>query len=258
MNIEGVDDKQINMTALTPADKWILHRLNETAKEANENIKNYRLGEVAHILYDFFWNSYCDWYVEIAKAQLQGAEKANTQRVLRYVLERTLRLLHPIMPHITEKIWQIIPGEAYKDGQMALMKCDYPVFDTKFENKESENQMEFVFESIKAIRNIRQSLNIAPSTAINTEFFATEQDTALLEKTQSYIKKLARVDEIKLLKEKTVPEQSATAVIGNTTLFVPLAGLIDIHTEIQKQKKKSEKLAQEKNSLTGRLNNEKF
>jgi valyl-tRNA synthetase len=258
MNIEGVDDKEIDTKSLTLADKWILHKLNETAKEANENIKNYRLGEVAHTLYDFFWNSYCDWYVEIAKAQLQGEEKANTQRVLRYVLERTLRLLHPIMPHITEKIWQIIPGESYKDGQIALMKCDYPVFDAQFENKEAEVQMNFVFDVIKSIRNIRQSLNIAPSALINMEIFANKEDGIIIEKTQSYIKKLARVESIKTLNEKTVSDQSATAVVGNTNIFIPLAGLIDVNAEIAKQNKKLEKLTQEKNSLNGRLSNTKF
>ena len=112
MNLEGVDDNDIDFSALTIADKWILNELNNTAKEFNENMKNYRIGENAHILYDFFWNKYCDWYVEIAKIQLQDADlKLNTQRVLRYVLDMALRLLHPIMPHITEKVWQLIPQD---------------------------------------------------------------------------------------------------------------------------------------------------
>ena len=258
MNIEGVDDKEIDQKALTLADKWILHKLNETARETNESIKNYRIGEVAHLLYDFFWNSYCDWYVEIAKVQLQGDEKANTQRVLRYVLERTLRLLHPIMPHITEKIWQIIPGEVYKDGQKAIMKADFPAFDEKFENKESETQMNFVFEIIKSIRNIRQSLNISPSVDISVEAHAQGAEAKTIKASQNYIKRLVKTSEIKLLQEKIVPEQSATAIVGNTNIFVPLAGLIDIDAEILKQKKKLEKLLQEKQSLNGRLGNKKF
>jgi len=258
MNIEGVDDKEIDQKALTLADKWILHKLNETARETNESIKNYRIGEVAHLLYDFFWNSYCDWYVEIAKVQLQGDEKANTQRVLRYVLERTLRLLHPIMPHITEKIWQIIPGEVYKDGQKAIMKADFPAFDEKFENKESETQMNFVFEIIKSIRNIRQSLNISPSVDISVEAHAQGAEAKTIKASQNYIKRLVITSEIKLLQEKIVPEQSATAIVGNTNIFVPLAGLIDIDAEILKQKKKLEKLLQEKQSLNGRLGNKKF
>lgn len=257
-NLDGVDEKEIDTETLTIADKWILHRLNETAREANENIKNYRIGEVASLLYEFFWNNYCDWYVEIAKAQLQGEQKANTQRVLRYVLERTLRLLHPIMPHITEKIWQIIPGETYKDGQKAIMKADYPTFDSKLENKESETQMEFVIEAIKAIRNIRQSLNIAPSAEISMEVFAQDKEAETLEATQNYIKRLTRVSEIKLLEEKIVPEQSATAVVGNSNIFIPLAGLIDIEEEIAKQNKKLEKLAQERQNLSARMENKKF
>lgn len=257
MNIDGVDENEIDQKALTLADKWILHKLNETAKEVNDNIKNHRIGEVAHILYDFFWNSYCDWYVEIAKVQLKD-EKANTQRVLRYVLERTLRLLHPIMPHITEKIWQLIPGKAYKDGQISLMKCDFPTFDAAVENKAAETSMEFVFETIKSIRNIRQSLNIAPSTEITLEVYSEGAEAEVFKTAQDYIKRLTKVSEIKTLTEKIVPAQSATAIISNTNIFIPLAGLIDIDAEVAKQKKKLEKLSQEEQSLNGRLNNEKF
>src|SRR5574344_493883 len=107
MNLEGVDNNDVDMNNLTIADKWILNKLNETAKLVNDNMKNYRIGETAHALYDFFWNQYCDWYVEIAKIQLQDEDlKLNTQRVLRYVLDMALRMLHPIMPHITEKSYQ--------------------------------------------------------------------------------------------------------------------------------------------------------
>ena len=258
MNLEGVDEKEIDINALTIADKWILHKLNETAKEVNDNIKNYRIGEVAHVLYDFFWNSYCDWYVEIAKTQLQEEKKANTQRVLRYVLERTLRLLHPVMPHITEKIWQLIPGENIKEGQKALIKASYPVFEDKFENNASEIQMNFTIEAIKSVRNIRQSLNIPPSAEISAKIFGQADEIETIQTAQNYIKKLARISDIETLQEKIVPKQSAATIIGNTNIFIPLVGLIDIEAEILKQKKKLEKLTTEKQSLNGRLKNEKF
>ncbi len=258
MNIDSVDEKEIDSETLTLADKWILHKLNSTAKEVNENVKNHRIGEVAHILYDFFWNSYCDWYVEIAKVQLQGEQKANTQRVLRYVLERTLRLLHPIMPHITEKIWQIIPGDAYKDGQIALMKADYPVFEAKFENKDAEIQMNFVFEVIKSVRNIRQSLNIPPSLEIGLEVYSESNEIQIIETTQDCIKRMTKLSGIKINSTKEVTPQSATAVVSNTNIFLPLAGLIDIDAEIAKQQKKFEKLQQEAQSLNGRMSNKKF
>ena len=155
MNLEGVDNKEIDFDNLTIADKWILDKLNSTAKEINDNIKDYRIGETAHVLYDFFWNSYCDWYVEIAKIQLQDAElKANTQRVLRYVLDMSLRMLHPIMPHITESVWQLIPHgiSEYDEGTLAkaIIVAKFPVYEEKLAFPKEAEEMELVFETIKS------------------------------------------------------------------------------------------------------------
>lgn len=161
MNLDGVDNKDIDFDNLTIADKWILDKLNKTAKEVNDNIKEFRIGEVAHVLYDFFWNSYCDWYVEIAKIQLQDARlKANTQRVLRYVLDMSLRMLHPVMPHITERVWQLIPKET---ETKALIVAEFPIFKEELEFPKEAQEMELVFETITSLRNVRQSFNISPS-----------------------------------------------------------------------------------------------
>ena len=257
MNLEGMDDKEIDFNKLTLADKWILNKLNNTAKETNENIKNYRIGEMAHTLYDFFWNSYCDWYVEIAKIQLQNDDlKLNTQRVLRYVLDMTLRLLHPVMPHITEKIWQILPK---KSDKKAIMLSDFPVYEAKLSFTEEDTQMELVFETIKSLRNVRQSFNIPVSTKVNAEILAGASEEKIFKKVEAYIHRLARVEEIKYVDEthKTV-KQSATAVVSNSKIIIPLAGLIDINEEISRQNKKLDKLKNEKRSLEGRVKNEKF
>ena len=257
MNLEGVDNKDIDLDSLTLADKWILNKLNETAKETNYNIKNYRIGEMAHTLYDFFWNSYCDWYVEIAKIQLQDENlKENTQRVLRYVLDMALRLLHPIMPHITESIWQLMPKNT---DVKAIMLEKYPVFETKISFVEENTQMEFVFETIKSLRNVRQSFNIPVSTKVNIEVIATAQEEAIFKKVEAYLHRLARVEDIKYVDEnhKTI-KQSASAVVSNSKIIIPLAGLIDLNEEIKRQNKKLEKLLAEKNSLLARTNNEKF
>ncbi len=257
MNLEGVDDKSIDLENLTIADKWILNKLNNTASEINENIKNYRIGETAHILYDFFWNSYCDWYVEIAKIQLKNDdEKANTQRVLRYVLDMTLRLMHPIMPHITEKIWQLIPMQKAKK---AIMLSDYPVFEEKFAFPTEAEQMELVFETIKSLRNARQSLNIPISTIMDIEIHASLEEKPVFEAVTSYLKRMARVNEIAFAdREAPVAKQSASAVVGSSKIIIPLAGLIDLDAEIARQTKKLDKLENEKKSLEGRLNNPKF
>ena len=257
MNLDGVDNSDIDMKNLTLADKWILNKLNDVAKDVNENIKNYRIGEIAHILYDFFWNSYCDWYVEIAKIQLQNEEqKLNTQRVLRYVLDMSLRLLHPIMPHITEKIWQLIP----KNSEFkAVIKATYPTYKEELAFTKEANQMELVFETIKSLRNVRQSFNISPSVPINIEIRAEEGEKPVFEAVTSYIKRLARINEITFADASVdVPKKSAACVVSKSRIIIPLEDLIDLNAEIKRQEKKLDKLTAEKNSLLGRLNNEKF
>lgn len=256
MNLEGIDDKETDFSNLTIADKWILNSLNETAKEINENIKNYRIGETAHILYDFFWNSYCDWYVEIAKIQLQDESlKLNTQRVLRYVLDMSLRLLHPIMPHITEKVYSLTPNKEFE----AIMHAKYPVFEAKLSFQTEAKEMELVFETIKSLRNVRQGFNISPSIKVNIEIRAEKSEKPIFESVQSFIKRLARVENITFADESVeVPKKSATAVVSASKIIIPLEELIDINAEIARQQKKLDKLLIEKKSLSGRLNNKNF
>ena len=257
MNLDGVDNNDIDFSKLTIADKWILNELNNTAKEFNENMSNYRIGENAHILYDFFWNKYCDWYVEIAKIQLQDSTlKMNTQRVLRYVLDMALRLLHPIMPHITEKVWQLIPQDKHFK---AIMLADFPVYEEKFAfNKEAE-EMELVFETIKSLRNVRQSFNIPTSLKFDIEIRAEKSEKTTFEAIESYIKRLAKVENISYADDTSeMPKKSATAVVSASKIIIPLENLIDFNEEIKRQQKKLDKLLAEKNSLSGRMNNEKF
>jgi len=257
MNLEGVDNNDIDFSKLTIVDKWILNELNNTAKEFNENIKNYRIGETAHIMYDFFWNKYCDWYVEIAKIQLQDEElKLNTQRVLRYVLDMSLRLLHPIMPHITEKVWQLIPQEAQ---EKAIMLSSFPVYTDELSFPKEAEEMELVFETIKSLRNVRQSFNIPTSLKFDIEIRAEKSEKATFEAIEAYIKRLAKVENISYADNASdVPKKSATAVVSASKIIIPLENLIDFNEEINRQQKKLDKLVAEKNSLAGRMNNEKF
>ena len=257
MNLEGIDNNDIDFSKLTIVDKWILNELNNTAKEFNENIKNYRIGETAHIMYDFFWNKYCDWYVEIAKIQLQDEElKLNTQRVLRYVLDMSLRLLHPIMPHITEKVWQLIPQEAQ---EKAIMLSSFPVYTNELSFPKEAEEMELVFETIKSLRNVRQSFNIPTSLKFDIEIRAEKSEKATFEAIEAYIKRLAKVENISYADNASdVPKKSATAVVSASKIIIPLENLIDFNEEIKRQQKKLDKLVAEKNSLAGRMNNEKF
>ena len=264
MNLDGVDDKDVDYSNLTIADKWILDKLNKTAKEINENIKEFRIGEVAHVLYDFFWNEYCDWYVEIAKIQLQDeTQKANTQRVLRYVLDMSLRMLHPVMPHITERVWQLIPKPAKQLGddemKSAIIVSDFPVYRKELEFTKEAQEMELVFETITSLRNVRQSFNISPSIKCDIEIRAEKDEKPIFEEIEAYIKRLARVENISYADENApVPPKSATAVVSASKIILPLADLIDLDAEIARQQKKLDKLTNEKKSLLGRINNPKF
>ena len=280
MNLDGVDNKDIDFNNLTIADKWILDKLNKTAKEVNENIKEFRIGEVAHVLYDFFWNSYCDWYVEIAKIQLQDRElKANTQRVLRYVLDMSLRMLHPVMPHITERVWQLIPKadceqranrlaelqgcadplHASNQAARALIVAEFPTYKQELEFPKEAQEMELVFETISSLRNVRQSFNISPSVKCDIEIRAEKSEKPIFEAIEAYIKRLARVENISYADmDASVPPKSATAVVSASKIILPLADLIDLDAETARQQKKLDKLTAEKKSLSGRINNPKF
>ncbi len=257
MNLDGVDNNDIDFNKLTIADKWILDKLNKTAQEINENIKNYRIGETAHVLYDFFWNSYCDWYVEIAKIQLQDSKlKANTQRVLRYVLDMSLRMLHPIMPHITERVWQLIPK---KSEFSAIIIAKFPVYEEKLDFPKEAREMELVFETIKSLRNVRQSFNISTSLKMDIEIRATEEEKPVFEEIEAYIKRLAKVENITYADVNApVPQKTATAVVSASKIVLSLENLIDFNEEIKRQQKKLDKLTGEKKSLAGRINNPKF
>ncbi len=264
MNLEGVDNKAIDKSKLTLVDKWILNQMNETAKIVNENMKEYRIGEIAHTLYDFFRSEYCDWYVEIAKIQLQDPElKANTQRVLRYVLDMSLRMLHPIMPHITEEIWQDIKAisgfGADEDVPSALIIAEFPTYKEEWAFSKEAEEMNLVFETIKSLRNVRQSFNIPTSATVDVEIRANGKEKEIFGEIEAYIHRLAKVNNITYANlDAPVPPKSATAVVSTSKLIVPLADLIDLEAEVKRQEKKLEKLTNEKNSLMGRMKNEKF
>ncbi len=257
MNLDGVDNNPIDMNKLTIADKWILNTLNETVKLVNDNVKNYRIGEMAHVLYDFFWNQYCDWYVEIAKIQLQDENlKLNTQRMLKYVLDMSLRLLHPIMPHITEKIWQALDVKCDTD---ALIKAEYPQYKDEFNFPTEAKEMNIVFETITSLRNVRQSFNISPSIKVDIEVLADKDEKAVFEAVIPYLRRLARVENIKFIENTdNTSKKSATTVVSASKIIIPLDNLIDIDAEIARQNKKLDKLLKEKSSLEGRINNPKF
>lgn len=243
MNIENPENNELK--DLNLADKWILTRLNNVAREIEENFKNFRIGEVAHILYDFFWNDYCDWYIELSKIQKNEA-------VLTYVLDMTLRMLHPIMPHITEEIWQMMD---IKKDKKAIMVSDYPKYKEELEFTEEEAQMNSVIEAIRALRNLRASFAIPSTTLINVNIIG---DKALWENSIPYLKRLAKVENVEFIKDENLDKQNASVVVGETKFVVPLKGIINVEEEISRQQKKFDKLEGERKSLAARISNPRF
>ena len=234
----------VDTTNLSIADKWILNELNETIKSVNENIKNYRIGEIASILYEFFWSKYCDWYVELSKIE-------KNEQVLVYILAQYLKLLHPIMPHITEAIWQKMPVKKEKKG---ILFENYPKYLEKFEFNSDAKKMETVFETIKALRNLRAEFNIPLASKID---IIIDKDENLYSQIIPYLKRLAKVNSIKFEKDSSI-KKSACCTVSDTKITVPLEDIIDLKQEIIRQQKKMDKLLGELNSLNQRLNNEKF
>lgn len=254
MNLQGVDDKPCEKDKLTFFDKQILDEFNKTAKLVNEQIRSFRIGEYAQTVYDFFRTSYCDKYVEIAKIQLADDDiKLNTQRVLLYVLKMTLRLLHPVMPHLTEKINSLLPGE---NG--ILMLSQFPKFNSELVYPDDAEKAETLFETIKAVRNVRQSFNVPVKAKINLKISASDEQKKVFELAESCIKTLTKSETIEFIDSTDNLKQCASAVVGNSKLIVPLAGLIDIDEENKRQSKKLDKILKEKDSLVARVNNPNF
>ncbi len=247
-NITKSSNELKDFGELSLADKWILNELNQTVKLVNENIKNYRIGEVASVLYEFFWNKYCDWYVELSKIEKNEA-------VLVYVLNAYLKLLHPIMPHITEAIYQkMLQKIDDENSKNAILFAKYPQYDSKFDYIEESKKMEMVFETIKSLRNLRAEFNIPLSAKIN---IVVDNNEKLFLSIAPYLNRMAKVDDVKFDKESNI-EKSAYCTVFDTKITVPLADLIDINQEILRQKKKIEKLEPELKSISARLNNDKF
>ena len=245
MNItKSPDELKLDLNNLSISDKWILNELNETSKLVNENLENYRIGEVASILYEFFWNKYCDWYVELSKIE-------KNENVLVYVLDNFLRLLHPIMPHITEAIWQKMPIEKESKG---ILFAQYPKYNEKLNFNLDAKKMETVFETIKALRNLRAEFNIPLSSTID---IIIDNNEELYVQIIPYLKRLAKVNSISFEKDAKIAK-SAYCTVGDTKITIPLEDLIDLEQEINRQQKKMDKLLNELKSIETRLNNDKF
>ena len=260
MNLEGFDKTFVpEASDYTLADKWILSRYAKTAISITENLEKFELGEAGRSLYDFIWNEFCDWYIELSKARLYDKENVRprkvAQYVLGYVLEHTLRLLHPFMPFITEEIWQHIPHEG-----KSIMVADWPTGEEAKLDDASEVEMTTIMETIKAIRNMRAEVNAAPSKKTEVILHLSDESlTDVFAKNSGYLETLASAKNVTILaKDDAKPENAMTAVVNGVEIYLPLAGLIDVEKETARLNKELATLDKEVSRLDKKLSNAGF
>ena len=258
MNMEGLKYEEIDLSGeRSVADDWILTRLNETIESVTKLSDRYEFGEVGRALYNFIWDDFCDWYIEMAKLPLYGEnEKAKhmTRSVLAYVLDNTMRLLHPLMPFITEEIWQNLPHE----GE-SITVAAWPVADASLTNVERSTHMKLLTDVIKAVRTIRAEVNTPMSRQVPLYIAAKDEATAAVLKANSqYIEKFCNPETLEIGVDVQAPGKSMSAVVTGAELFMPLEGLLNIDEEIARLGKELDKWAGEVKRVQGKLSNERF
>jgi valyl-tRNA synthetase len=261
MNLEDFDPRGIDLDAvdLSNADRWILTRLEETIRQTNQSLDDYKFNEAASTLYAFTWHNFCDWYIEMAKGDLYGEDpqaKLRVQSVLFTVLEQLLRLLHPLMPFITEEIWQVLPGER---PCASIMQADYPDGSGLPTDAVGAERMELIMEVIRAIRNIRGEMDVPPGKQITALLDCkSDQVQNVLTDGIAAIRVLGKVDELTIGQDLDRPEQAATQVVGDVEISLPLAGLVDIAEEEKRLQKEIAKVQKDIDLFSKKLSNEKF
>lgn len=253
---------------LSLADRWILGQFQQTVKAVHEAFDTFRFDLASQALYEFTWNQFCDWYLELTKPVLFNgteAQQRGTRNTLVTVLEALLRLMHPIMPFITETIWQrVVPLSNFEpslseDGNCSIMVQNFPQFDQALCDTQAIDDLEWVKQFIVAIRNIRGEMDISPNKPIPVLLkHVNEQDQRRLDENSKFLSALAKIESIEVLDDNINGPASATAVVGDLSILIPMAGLIDKEAEITRLNKAIDKLNQDAQRTRGKLSNEKF
>jgi valyl-tRNA synthetase len=223
---------------LSLADKWILSRLNQTIDAVTKSLDKFRFNDAAKNVYEFFWHEFCDWYIELAKKTISTDQ---TKGVLYHVLEKALRMLHPVMPFITEEIWQNLPRAAQEEKSIVISR--WPQIDKGLIDKKCEKQMQTIISCITAIRNIRSVWQIDAAKRIDAKVsVASPASAKVLASCSRYIKDLARIEVLDIGQKLKRPKSSAVAVISGMEIFIPLEGIIDVKKETAKLRQKIKEL----------------
>ena len=252
MNIDDHDVKNELPKTLTTEDKWIVSTLNTVAKEVNENLEKFELGIAVQKIYEFIWDCYCDWYIELVKTRLSsdGEDAQNARQVLLYVLDQILRLLHPFMPYITEEIWQTIPHE----GE-TVMLAKYPEYNAELDYPEAVDEMEKIMSAIRAIRNRRAEMNVPPSRKAKV-YVATKFADTFRDGTQ-FIQKLASASEVEVAESFEI-EGAVNIVTSDAKIYIPMDELVDREKELARLNKELEQVKKRLAQSEGKLNNQGF
>jgi valyl-tRNA synthetase len=262
MNTEGQDNGLSDAPCeYSQADLWIISRLNQVIATTSHAIENYRFDLAAQAIYEFTWNEYCDWYLELVKISLQSDNQAlqrGTRKTLISILENILRLSHPIIPFITEEIWQrVAPLAGINDDTIMLQP--YPESDSSQINQQAINATNWIMAFILGIRRIRGEMNIAPGKPLPVLLDnVSNTDNDYLKTSQDYLLNLGRIDSIRILDNNEVPPESAIALAGEMQILIPMAGLIDKDAEITRLEKGIQKIESSLPRIEGKLNNPKF
>lgn len=258
MNLEGFTYDDIDISGeLSTADRWILHRLNETSRDITRLIDAYEFGETGRLLYNFIWDDLCDWYIEFSKLSLYGEDetaKNTTKSVLAYVLDRTLRMIHPFMPFISEEIWQHLPHQ----GESITLAA-WPEFNAALENEGAAREMSLLMDIIRAVRNIRAEVNVPMSKKIELMLKAgDDQVLQIVTRNEIYVQRFCNTSSFTASLGLESPDKAMTAIVTGAELYLPLAGLIDIDQEIARLEKELQNLNNEVLRVEKKLGNEGF
>ncbi|MBQ9956557.1 MAG: class I tRNA ligase family protein, partial [Ruminococcus sp.] len=237
---------------LTLEDKWLINKFNKLAKEVNDNLESFELGVASTKIYDFIWDVYCDWYIELTKPRIQagGDTMETAQAVLIWAMQGMLKLLHPFMPFITEEIWQVLTN-----GESMIMLESYPVYDESVNFDAEEKDFEKVISAIKAVRNTRTEMNVPPS--VKAKLFIETADAELFSSCALFFEKLASASAVETGDKFDIPD-CASAVTDTARIFIPMDELVDKEKEIARLEKEKAKVQKDIDFLSGKLNNPGF
>ena len=258
MNLDDYSDDEPDEKDYDLKDRWILSRLNNIIATVDKTLEEYRFNETANQLYQFVWHEFCDWYVEMAKNDLYQKEDPNrnalTQKLMVRTLKTILELLHPMIPFVTEEIWQKIPHK----GE-SIVVTDFPQVTESEKNGEAEKDMDLIIQVVSAVRNIRSEMNILPSARPSADFLCHDGDSErLLTEQTKLVCSLAGLSETKTHKEFKDTDNSATAVVGKLEIFLSLEGVIDFDEEKKRLQKELDKVNKDIDFVSKKLTNEKF